>query len=563
MTPPIPSSLDANPNDNIINSNTNDVSKRAKSHWNFVKSLHATQKSSQNQLFKSGDNISLTTAEATFLNMITKSKLDDDHDKVVKSSFNSGGGDNISMSDADKDTTDGLDEISGSSRQRGTSQFTHLVQAAVAKERLRTAISDRLSELPDNEVKFLTKLVNNKSVSLEALENTVHVLNNDPLYNPNLRKDDNEEDDIADRRGNMRRQASEHSSRHFDKLMDKSEKTKAILPARRLNRKTSVAESSVWKLATVAEDNVDDKMDEEETLSSSRTFRRASRHEKNMFNLVRGESIKMVNSDVLKELEALEDDDGLPVKSTKRGDTMDPLCMAVPMEETPRISHKTLPSVKDEDEKMSLELDVESNKASMNNSFVAGDQTEEDVAPSLIACCGADMSIFNMLKEPSNEENEDINPISSQSFDKDSLQSKKQFLHLENERQAHLTNLTTWMGKPEDYPILGLGKKQNSKQSKSKSIAAIDEEEDVDDDDSGEDDNSDPLEPHVLSPLLMKCMREHLPYALREENFWLKYSLARDVSRFYMYILCPRLGAYEVLILISSFLLLCVYRAQV
>ena len=119
------------------------------------------------------------------------------------------------------------------------------------------------------------------------------------------------------------------------------------------------------------------------------------------------------------------------------------------------------------------------------------------------------------------------------------------------------------MGKPEDYPILGLGKKQNSKQSKSKSIAAIDEEEDVDDDDSGEDDNSDPLEPHVLSPLLMKCMREHLPYALREENFWLKYSLARDVSRFYMYILCPRLGAYEVLILISSFLLLCVYRAQV
>ena len=532
MTPTPPSIDDANPSDNI-NSNTNDVSKRAKSHWNFVKSLHATQKSSQNQLFKSGDNISLTTAEATFLNMITKSKLDDDHDKVVKSSFNSGS-DKSSMSGADKEATDTQDEISGSSRQRGTSQFTHLVQAAVAKERLRTAISDRLSELPDNEVKFLTKLVNNKSVSLEALENTVHVLNNDPLYNPNLIKDeDDEEDDIEDRRGNMRRQASEHSSKHFEKLMDKSEKIKAI-PARRLNRKTSVAESSVWKLATAAEDNIDDKMNEEETLSNSRTFRRASIHEKNMFNLVRGESIKMVNSDVLKELEALEDDDGLPVKSTKRGDTMDPLCMAVPMEETPRITHKTLPSLKDEDEKMSLELDMESNKASINDSFVAGDQTEEDVTPSLIACCGADMSIFNMLKEPSNEENEDINPISSESsFDKDSLESKKQFLHLEHERQAHLT---TWMGKPEDYPILGLGKKQKSKQNKSKSIAAIDEEEDVDDDDSGEIDNTDPLEPHVLSPLLMKCMREHLPYALREENFWLKYSLARDVS--YMYILC-------------------------
>ena len=103
--------------------------------------------------------------------------------------------------------------------------------------------------------------------------------------------------------------------------------------------------------------------------------------------------------------------------------------MAVPMEETPRITHKTLPSLKDEDEKMSLELDMESNKASINDSFVAGDQTEEDVTPSIIACCGANMSIFNMLKEPSNEENEDINPISSQSFDKDSLESKKQFLH--------------------------------------------------------------------------------------------------------------------------------------
>jgi len=531
MSPPI-SSLDANPSDddNINSNTTNDVSKRAKSHWNFVKSLHATQKSSQNQLFKSGDNISLTTAEATFLNMITKSKLDDDHDKVVKSSFNSGG-DNSNLSDADRETTNIQDEISGSSRQRGTSQFTHLVQAAVAKERLRTAISARLSELPDNEVKFLTKLVNNKSVSLEALENTVHVLNNDPLYNPNLRKDDDEEDDSEDRRSNMRRQASEHSSRYFDKLLDKSEKTKTI-PARRLNRKTSVAESSVWKLASAAEDNVDDKMDEEETLSSSRTFRRASRHEKNMFNLVRGESIKMVNSDVLKELEALEDDDGLPVKSTKRGDAMDPLCMAVPMEETPKITHKALPSVKNE--KMSMELDQlipppppAANTASMNNSFVAGDQTEEDVAPSLIACCGADMSIFNLLKEPSNEENEDINPISSESsFNKDSLECKKQFLHLENERQAHLT---TWMGKPEDYPILGLEKKQKSKQSKSKSIAAIDEEEE-DIVESEEDDNSDPLEPHVLSPLLMKCMREYLPYALREENFWLKYSLARDVS---------------------------------
>lgn len=58
------------------------------------------------------------------------------------------------------------------------------------------------------------------------------------------------------------------------------------------------------------------------------------------------------------------------------------------------------------------------------------------------------------------------------------------------------------MGAPEDYPILGLEKKGAGGEY--------------------------PLEPHVLSPLLMKCLRDHFPYALREENFWLKYSLVRD-----------------------------------
>ena len=54
--------------------------------------------------------------------------------------------------------------------------------------------------------------------------------------------------------------------------------------------------------------------------------------------------------------------------------------------------------------------------------------------------------------------------------------------------------------------------------------------------DALEEDGVDPCEPHVLSPLLMKCLRDHLPFALREENFWLKYSLARNVS-----ILCVHL----------------------
>eukprot|EP00550_Attheya_septentrionalis_P001042 CAMPEP_0198296620 /NCGR_PEP_ID=MMETSP1449-20131203/33256_1 /TAXON_ID=420275 /ORGANISM="Attheya septentrionalis, Strain CCMP2084" /LENGTH=786 /DNA_ID=CAMNT_0043997285 /DNA_START=269 /DNA_END=2629 /DNA_ORIENTATION=+ len=34
--------------------------------------------------------------------------------------------------------------------------------------------------------------------------------------------------------------------------------------------------------------------------------------------------------------------------------------------------------------------------------------------------------------------------------------------------------------------------------------------------------------PHVLSPPLMDSLRPHMPYALQDDNFWLKYSLVRD-----------------------------------
>ena len=36
--------------------------------------------------------------------------------------------------------------------------------------------------------------------------------------------------------------------------------------------------------------------------------------------------------------------------------------------------------------------------------------------------------------------------------------------------------------------------------------------------------------PHVLSPPLMDALRPFLPYAIRQDNYWLKYSLLRDVS---------------------------------
>jgi hypothetical protein len=41
--------------------------------------------------------------------------------------------------------------------------------------------------------------------------------------------------------------------------------------------------------------------------------------------------------------------------------------------------------------------------------------------------------------------------------------------------------------------------------------------------------------PHVLCPPLMDALRPYLPYAVQEDNYWLKYSLMRDVSIFLYY----------------------------
>jgi hypothetical protein len=37
-------------------------------------------------------------------------------------------------------------------------------------------------------------------------------------------------------------------------------------------------------------------------------------------------------------------------------------------------------------------------------------------------------------------------------------------------------------------------------------------------------------EPHVLSPPMMDVLRSHLPFSIKQDNFWLKYSLVRDGS---------------------------------
>jgi len=122
-------------------------------------------------------------------------------------------------------------------------------------------------------------------------------------------------------------------------------------------------------------------------------------------------------------------------------------------------------------------------------------------------CCGIGSVRYdeNDITKPKDDKVHDCSD--GVDADENSLESKIRYLHLNKnvllDRHMHLS---TWLGSPEDYPILGI--------------------RDVKSDDGEE--KHDPLDPHVLSPLLMKCLREYLPYALREENFWLKYSLVRD-----------------------------------
>eukprot|EP00584_Thalassiosira_punctigera_P017100 CAMPEP_0172570004 /NCGR_PEP_ID=MMETSP1067-20121228/125827_1 /TAXON_ID=265564 ORGANISM="Thalassiosira punctigera, Strain Tpunct2005C2" /NCGR_SAMPLE_ID=MMETSP1067 /ASSEMBLY_ACC=CAM_ASM_000444 /LENGTH=264 /DNA_ID=CAMNT_0013361977 /DNA_START=32 /DNA_END=822 /DNA_ORIENTATION=+ len=197
---------------------------RARSHWQFIKSVVVTSQ----RKFKTGESSSLTTAEATFLNMITKSRLEVDRD-IVNARGSYCGRNQSSPSAARfrhgrKSLAAQVDDCSngrsGSPEKvdqlgvSGRTHFSHLVHAAMAKERLRDAITARLADLSTAETKFLTKLVANRNVTLQALQNAVNVLNNDPLYNPNLRREEKtkeEEEDDDDHSGRFHQEVDVES----------------------------------------------------------------------------------------------------------------------------------------------------------------------------------------------------------------------------------------------------------------------------------------------------------------------------------------------------------------
>jgi hypothetical protein len=410
----------------------------------------------------------MSTAEAKFLSMISKNMVEFDHAKYVEEVILPASPKSESRwSKKEESVVDGvlrkvagdMPKVQHEKGRRGTGVF-HVVKAAVAKERMRKSIAKRLSDLSGQEVKFLTALVSSEDVTSEQLENALDILDNDPMYNPSLWEKDEEfaiavhgEEEIETRR----RKTLDKQFKLFDDSVStrKLDCTAALDVSRhgrsQNRRRSSVIEASVWKEI----DNVLDQSMRSQVLQPYKSDGSL-------------ESIKE-NKENTRHVKRL---------SSRAGEAIDPLLSVIPMEEFAKEKQKlTSTDCPEETEK----------KRSYGEAL--GSMLMQP-----FLCCGMDRVDINAEEKTIDVVEEEFG----------SLESKKRYLQLNiaGASKHDTEELSTWLGAPEDYPILGLEKV----------------------DDQG----IDPLDPHVLSPLLMKCLRDHLPYALREENYWLKYSLVRD-----------------------------------
>lgn len=455
---------------------------QARRRWDIVKRSTNGPSCSLSRGFKVGESVSMSTAEAKFLSTMMKNmlemdlaKLKDEQDQVDAASATS------PMQSLGVDNASSMPE-DGSRKVGGTNMF-HVVKAAVAKERMRNSIAQRLENLSGPEVNFLTAMVNSEDVTSEQLENAIDVLDNNPLYNLSLRE--KEEEDVVSIDGehdkNMRRKESlTRQSSMFDvslstrkSQLDCSGNSRRSSAGRRqqLNRKASQIELSFWKEvdATRLDESTRSRHSTARSIVAEPTsIRNGNSLDEHDFSKSALQSVD--ESDAEKPYKFEESTSITSTKHIKKlsyraGEAIDPLLSIIPMETQDDPISPTIPRQTPFKEKKSKNYDSAEIGKLLLRPFL---------------CCGMDEVEVMAEEKVSDDVMEEFG----------SLESKKRFLQLQD------------TGAPEDYPILGL--------------EAI-----------GEDGN-DPLDPHVLSPLLMKCLREHLPYSHQEENFWLKYSLVRD-----------------------------------
>jgi len=301
----------------------------------------------------------------------------------------------------------------------------------------------------------LSKLVDNKDISLEALKNAVHVLDNDPIYNPSLRSEEGEENEEQtngevkgndiDWSTNSRRRTSVLEQHGMKPAKEKASTTQDRRRSSR--RQLSKNETSIWQLALEAE--IEDS-DEDKCEKSGNSF------------------------------------------EPEVGQAIDPLLTVVPVEPTSKCSHLE-PS--DDDKKKNGSTEPSGETLGGETSFGAGSNPKNPLA----VCCGG-MDCLNMTVGDLPEETIEVEQPQEPEFK--TLELKMEYLHLTDHEKSQHSQLSTWIGHPDDYPLLGLERAREE--------------------------NEDPLFPHVVSPLLLRTLRDHLPFSLKEENFWLKYSLARD-----------------------------------
>ncbi|KAL3778915.1 hypothetical protein HJC23_009835 [Cyclotella cryptica] len=486
---------------------------RARRRWDFVKHVATGGGSSNSRGFKMGERVSLTTAEAKFLSMMTKAMVESDHAKyaelhnsaaVATGKWGRKGPVGVDKALRSVAANLSIDNIDGEKRGGVGTQVFHVVKAAVAKERMRNSIARRLSELSGPEVRFLTALVNSEDVTLEELENAIDILDNDPMYNPSLREKDEHAPFAVhgDEENEQRRRiALERQSSSFDaSLPTRNEKGTGIHSSHngqrsQPRRRSSAIEASVWKdlSAGTGKALLDESSRSHQSIGKGKRneslIRTSIRNGNDLdeFDFSKSALDTVSESNVDKPYTFHESASTVSTRHVKRlsskaGEAIDPLLSAIPVE------------MNDDDEDMFCCSENSRKESSHPKKRTISSNGRVDIGMMLLRpflCCGMDRIDLKTEEKTKEDEEEDF----------ESLESKKRYLHLQN-TAALTTNLSTWLGSPEDFPILGLEK-----------INA---------------DGTDPLDPHVLSPLLMKCLRDHLPYALKEENFWLKYSLVRD-----------------------------------
>mmetsp|Transcript_16135 Transcript_16135/g.23628 ORF Transcript_16135/g.23628 Transcript_16135/m.23628 type:complete len:445 (+) Transcript_16135:537-1871(+) len=104
-----------------------------------------------------------------------------------------------------------------------TSSFARVVDAAIARDRLRKELKTRLLKLTSKEAQFLKDLVEDEEVTREQLENADEVLRTDPLYRISIEDDESVAEDFDKEEFEQEESDASEVNRNRGKNLEKKE----------------------------------------------------------------------------------------------------------------------------------------------------------------------------------------------------------------------------------------------------------------------------------------------------------------------------------------------------